>query len=331
MLIRLLIIAFICVNAANSFAWERPQISDMLQLSKIGLVKIIVTGLNNKQAVQDYGSGFVITPSGFVVSAAHLFPDTLQDLSITGWLAFLKNDDAAQRQNLSALTLVWKDLGLDVALLRFLEPPAGMRPLAVTSEPPKPGETLYVLGFPGGQNLSTAYPAVYQGSSTPSRFQFQGISNRGNSGGPILNAAGYVVGIVSETEDKINQTPITNTYRGVPTEKLPIPKGFSVSTVWPIYLSPDDLPGPSTSNNDLSKQSLSAESRACKISVPEAWNFRRSPELGFLVAPPTDSALLNAHFQFEFIVRKKEAYVEKLQTLLNSERFWPAPVRHQRL
>jgi hypothetical protein len=176
MLIRLLIIAFICVNAANSFAWERPQISDMLQLSKIGLVKIIVTGLNNKQAVQDYGSGFVITPSGFVVSAAHLFPDTLQDLSITGRLAFLKNDDAAQRQNLSALTLVWKDLGLDVALLRFLEPPAGMRPLAVTSEPPKPGETLYVLGFPGGQNLSTAYPAVYQGSSTPSRFQFQGIS-----------------------------------------------------------------------------------------------------------------------------------------------------------
>src|SRR5262249_52758077 len=127
--------------------------------------------------------------------------------------------------------------------------PAGMRALPVKPKLPKPADTLYVLGFPGGQNLNTSYPATYQGAVTTHRFQYQGVANQGNSGGPILDSEGYVVGIVSSNENIINSVPINNTYLGVPAADLPVPSGFDVLSVRPLFLSLNAMGSMADTNN----------------------------------------------------------------------------------
>ena len=283
----------------------------------------------------DYGSGFVLTPAGDIISAAHLFPTDLRNLTISGRIAYFKNDDDRERDNLIDISLVSKEVG-DVALLKFSRNPEGMRPLPIAPKAPAHGNTLYVLGFPGGQNLNTSYPAVYQGVLSPKRFQYQGVANKGNSGGPILDRNGYVVGIVTESEDVINTIPISNTYLGLPASELPTPKGFDPASVMPLYLPREGFASttlskdtPSWSTDDikrvLDEYRSGQRSRYCRINVPTLWNFRRKPELGFLFAPPVTNPLLKEQFQFEFIVRRKEDYLIRQQERELAPHFGAAP------
>jgi hypothetical protein len=217
-------------------------------------------------------------------------------------------------------------MGLDVALLQFAKTVDGMRALDMRRRIPAPQETLYILGFPGGQNLMTQYPVVFQGFVTDTRFQYQGIANKGNSGGPIVDKDGIVVGIASDSEDKINNTPITNTYRGIPTRSLPIPSGFDVATTHPLFVDNDSRlfkAAPSTwtaeeASSAMEDFSVKAKKPFCGILNPESWLLRQSDERGILLRPSPNSKLGSSQFKFEFVVRKKEAYVEREELLESS-------------
>jgi Trypsin-like peptidase domain len=315
-------------------AWVKAQIGDILELSKAGLVKIIVTGRStNNKILTDYGSAFVVTSDGFVISAAHLLSHKWQDMTVSGRLAYLNNDDVSQRDKLTDLEIIYKDDGTDIALLRFVDEPEGLRALPLRSAVPSGSEPLFIMGFPGGQSHSTHYQVTFEGLESEHRFQFQGVANFGNSGGPILDQNGYVVGIDLEVQAKKNGVPITNTYLAALTKDFPVPKGFKLSTIRPLFQDPEKINDGQFSSvwNEarvkryLTYFSSTEQQKFCNVSIPSDWLVRRDPTRGFLVAPPSQSDLFKAPFKFEFSVKKREDYVAQQERREASGEFGPTP------
>ena len=146
--------------------------------------------------VQSMGSGFVISSDGYIVTNDHVAGEASQ---IT--IAF------PDGTTLPA-TLIGSDAGTDLALLK-VESELPLAHLAFElSSPPLVGEWSIALGNPFGL-FEASDPTVTVGvvSATgrdlqpqDNRFYMDMIQtdaaiNRGNSGGPLLNALGNVIGV----------------------------------------------------------------------------------------------------------------------------------------
>ncbi|WP_165418055.1 S1 family peptidase [Rhizobium ruizarguesonis] len=317
--LRLFAISLAFFWGQNCRAWEKPQPNYIYDLSKAGVVKIVVRGTSDNKEFLDFGSGFVLNSDGYVISAAHLFPDDLKGGIFEGRVAYFNNDDDSHHENLTPLTLISKDNISDIALLKFDTKPLGMRPLPLSTTPPNPYDTLWILGFPGGKDTSTAYPVVFQGLQGAFKFEFQGIANFGNSGGPILDSEGYVVGIDSSAETKIHDVEIKNTYLGSLAKNFIAPDGFIISDVKPLFVT-NRLLNQIGGSPDWSKQSVSDtladvatgnQKSFCNFSVRADWIVIHDSKKGIGIMPPVGSALADAKFEFEFLVREKEKYIEE--------------------
>jgi serine protease Do len=149
-----------------------------------------------QQEVQSAGSGFVLSPDGYIVTNDHVAGNAAE---IT--VAFPNGE------TLEA-TLVGTDAESDVALLK-VEPPQPLPYLQFAlDEEPLVGEWAIALGNPFGL-FEAAEPTVTVGvvSAVGRDFPVQGgrvfrdlvqtdaAINRGNSGGPLVNAFGEVMGV----------------------------------------------------------------------------------------------------------------------------------------
>jgi putative serine protease PepD len=144
------------------------------------------------------GSGFVIDPKGLIVTNAHVVDGAT---SITVKLG----DGKAAKA-----TLVGKDESTDLALLKI--DPSGHTlkalPLADSSTV-HVGDPTYAIGNPFGldRTLTTGVVSALQRQiQAPNNFTIDNVIqtdaalNPGNSGGPLLDAAGRVIGVNSQIE-----------------------------------------------------------------------------------------------------------------------------------
>lgn len=133
------------------------------------------------------GSGFIVSESGLVVTAAHVIKGGAKITAVA--------EDGSER----ILTVVASDDETDLALLRL--PEGGQRPLKLASQAPNPGAVVRAMGYPlkgtgvitEGLVASTAASVV----SGESKMLVTCDIVNGMSGGPILNEFGEVVGVVS--------------------------------------------------------------------------------------------------------------------------------------
>ena len=138
------------------------------------------------------GTGFVIAPNR-VMSNAHVVAGSD---SVT-----LQSDG----QTYDA-TVVSYDPNADISILDVPNLPA--RPLVFADQPAKTGTDAIVLGFPGGGDFAATParireiielngPDIYK-STTVNRevYTIRGTVRQGNSGGPMINKAGQVLGVV---------------------------------------------------------------------------------------------------------------------------------------
>lgn len=148
-------------------------------------------GVGDRQGIG--GSGFVLAGTTLVVTAAHVVKDLTAPLlvrsagsSVEAQLALL--DDAA-----------------DLALLRVRHatPPPG---LALCAQPPAVGQWVVVLGCPFGTSptatvgIVSALPgAVLEPPALARRLQLNAAVNPGNSGGPVVDLRGQVIGVANAT------------------------------------------------------------------------------------------------------------------------------------
>ncbi|MBI3516846.1 MAG: SEL1-like repeat protein [Proteobacteria bacterium] len=137
------------------------------------------------------GTGFVISQSGFVLTNNHVIAECTEVRARHG------------ANPLGTLTSVARDAQNDLALLklpvRFAEPTAAFRDGA-----PRLGDGVVVYGFPlvgmlaPQGNLTTGSISALAGLANDSRMlQISAPVQPGNSGGPLLDAGGNVVGVIN--------------------------------------------------------------------------------------------------------------------------------------
>ena len=138
------------------------------------------------------GTGFVVAPNR-VMSNAHVVAGA-DSVSVE---AEGKTYDA---------TVVSYDPDADISILDV--PNLPQAPLVFADQPAKTGTDAVVLGFPGGGDfvatparvreiIELSGPDIYK-STTVNRevYTIRGVVRQGNSGGPMINRAGQVIGVV---------------------------------------------------------------------------------------------------------------------------------------
>ncbi len=175
------------------------------------------------------GSGFVVSPEGLIVTNRHLVHDwdyNRPPSGVTGRIVKIevifpggKREDAIP----ATLYRLSKDKSVDVAILK-IDPPAGLQVVSGLEpdlEHINQGDDVAVIGYPLGMDLlrqtheTRVTPSLSIGvvsRVSPDLIQLNLRAYRGNSGGPVLNRRGEVIGIltanIGNAQDIALATPV---------------------------------------------------------------------------------------------------------------------------
>ncbi len=143
------------------------------------------------------GSGFFISGDGYLLTNHHVIESEVEPgPSVSSRLSIRLPGSKGER--LPAKVIGW-DRNLDLALLKTEYKPDYVFTLA-TGADPIPGQRLQALGSPGGLE-ATLTEGIVSASQRPllavgEVMQIDVAVNPGNSGGPLVDSKGRVVGIV---------------------------------------------------------------------------------------------------------------------------------------
>lgn len=147
--------------------------------------------LPEEQELQALGSGFVIGRNGEILTNAHVVKDA-EEITV-------RFPDRSEK----VATLVGLDERLDIALLKV--DAKGLHPVKIgNSDKLEVGQWVLALGSPFGldysatQGIISALGRNLPGGSYVPFIQTDAAVNPGNSGGPLLNTAGEVIGVNSQ-------------------------------------------------------------------------------------------------------------------------------------
>jgi len=187
-------------SAAPDLARVNGLLADLAERLQPGLVHVRVQRTLKEDTPREdsgeprrsTGSGFVIDPSGLIVTNAHV---------IEGAAAIqVRLADGKRFQG----KVVGRDNRVDLALLK-IEGATGLTPLPLgDSNRLRVGEFVLALGNPFGLEQSVSFGIVSRKGAPLSVaspgfdfIQTDAAINPGNSGGPLVNVAGEVIGVNS--------------------------------------------------------------------------------------------------------------------------------------
>lgn len=154
------------------------------------------------------GSGFVVSASGEIVTNAHVVTSGEGPGARPAREVYVEFADS----NKVRAQVVGHDPDVDVALLRVQTPGLTLRPLPLgRSARTRVGEPVAAIGSPFGerQSLSVGVVSAVNRSirsltafEIPGAIQTDAAVNPGNSGGPLVNARGQVIGINQQIKSR---------------------------------------------------------------------------------------------------------------------------------
>ena len=175
-------------------ASSRLTVNQIYKRSGPGVVQITSTTTGG----QAQGSGFVIDKAGHIVTNYHVIEGA------TKIEVRFSNDDTLKA------TLVGSDPSTDVALLAVDAASGALTPLPLgDSDRAEVGDTVVAIGNPFGLErtvTSGIVSALQRAVTAPNGFTIDHVIqtdapiNHGNSGGPLLNTRGEVIGVNSQIE-----------------------------------------------------------------------------------------------------------------------------------
>ena len=153
-------------------------------------------GMRSAAAVS--GSGFIITPDGYILTNYHVIEDAYRaglDVNV------IMHDGTRYPAQ-----IIGVEADNDVAVLKI--DASGLNAATLgSSDSLRVGDTIYAVGNPLGElefSMTTGHVSAKDRSistevkgETITMFQIDAAVNSGNSGGPVYNARGEVVGIVT--------------------------------------------------------------------------------------------------------------------------------------
>ena len=170
------------------------KVSQSVVIVRTKRVEIAPSADEPMSIVDGLGSGVLISNDGKVLTAAHVVQTA--DVAMV---------EFSTGQAISA-RVVGSDVQSDVALLQLKEMPKGVTPATLgDSDKVEVGDQIFAIGAPYGisQTLSVGHLSGRHrlnrtNQSTSVEFlQTDAAINTGNSGGPMFDMAGNVIGIVS--------------------------------------------------------------------------------------------------------------------------------------
>jgi putative serine protease PepD len=167
-------------------------------LSVQSIYRLANKGVVEITAAQGQGSGFVYDGDGHIVTNAHVV-DGASSFTVKFW-----------NGKTFAAQLVGTDASTDLAVLKVNAPTSELFPLSLgDSSKVLVGDNVVAIGSPFGLEgtvTSGIVSALHREMTSPNRFaiddsiQTDAAINHGNSGGPLLDAQGKVVGVTSQIE-----------------------------------------------------------------------------------------------------------------------------------
>jgi len=177
------------------------SVNQIYRRANRGVVEITVTTSGQSSpfpgggggSAQAQGSGWVYDTDGLIVTNDHVV-DGAQSISVRFW----------NGKSYSA-SVVGTDQSTDLAVIKVDAPSSVLHPLQVgDSSALQVGDGVVAIGSPFGLEetvTSGIVSALHRAITAPNRFtindsiQTDAAINHGNSGGPLLNAQGQVVGV----------------------------------------------------------------------------------------------------------------------------------------
>ena len=175
----------------------QPTSSDST-LSVQSIYRLAYKGVVEIAASQGQGSGFVYDGDGHIVTNAHVV-EGASSVSVKFW-----NGKSYTAQ------VVGIDASTDLAVLKVNAPVSEVFPLSLgDSSKLAVGDSVVAIGSPFGLEgtvTSGIVSALHREMTSPNHFaidnsiQTDAAINHGNSGGPLLDSQGKVVGVTSQIE-----------------------------------------------------------------------------------------------------------------------------------
>ncbi len=196
---RYLLLALLLAVAFPARAQSLKEVFERVN-SSVVVIKVMGKAVNPLRPGQlttasGLGSGVLISNDGKVMTAAHVV-QTADEITVE----FLDGEVIDAK-------VISSDPTGDVALLKLRNPPSKAQPVQVgDSDQVSVGDPIFVIGAPYGiDHTLTAglisgrrIPKILlKGMSPVEFFQTDAAVNQGNSGGPMFNMDGEVIGIVS--------------------------------------------------------------------------------------------------------------------------------------
>lgn len=196
--------------ALAGWPWLHAEAETLRNVFKKVDGAVIVIQTNHKDVVAGYdkrftslpgmGSGVLISADGKVLTAAHLVQTADEVAALFG------NGDLVKAKVISS------DPSADVAILQLEKVPTGNEVAKLgDSDAAEVGDEVFVVGAPLGlgHTLTVGHISarhkpntMYGGMARAEFFQTDAAINEGNSGGPMFNMQGEVIGIVSHIISK---------------------------------------------------------------------------------------------------------------------------------
>ena len=197
----LLVILLCCSN-------QLPAAPDFETLERSVVRVVIETGRGSST-----GTGFVINADGYVVTNHHVIEGAMAIKVVATNTVYLHN-----------ARVISQSEELDLAILQV--PGLGLPPVTLSLAEPKKGQKVWAIGYPGGADRERPAddPTVQDGvigRVFPGRWNNQGLviiqhnapTNPGNSGGPLLDDCGKVIGVNTQASLVVIDSPLEGVTR----------------------------------------------------------------------------------------------------------------------
>lgn len=185
--------------SGNSFTQQYTALDTATNQAKASVVKVSSWGCGTTAI----GSGFLVSKST-IVTNAHV---------VAGATRIIIQDQVGSY----SVQPIWFDPKLDVAILKT-NGDLTESPLQVYNGAAKAGTIASIIGYPGGGNIKTSdavvlqtlsatgYDIYGQTKATRDIYALRGSVVPGNSGGPLLDSSGTVIGIIFGNATSQNET-----------------------------------------------------------------------------------------------------------------------------
>jgi S1-C subfamily serine protease len=184
---------------------DAQTLGDMFRLVNPSVVVIRakgsdVEGPGGLTRFTEIGSGVLVSADGKIMTAAHVV-HSMDEVNVE----FLGGETVPAR-------VVSSEPAADLSLLQLQRMPAGVRAARLAdSDRVRVGDPVFIVGAPYGLShsmsagwISAKWPAntVYRAMPLAEFLQTDATINTGNSGGPMFDMAGEVIGVVSHNISK---------------------------------------------------------------------------------------------------------------------------------